>query len=99
VADALVIFGLVLIGIGTVVLIVLTFRPTPQPAAAQGLPDVGEIVKQVRELLMTVEMRYRMPLILVLVGLAVAILGVYLKVNVEHATNHVAATLSGRYIE
>jgi hypothetical protein len=76
--DVLLIFGLVVTGIGVLGLVYVTFwPPTPEPVAQE--LDPGQIVEEIRKILEGVERRFRVPLILVFVGLTFAILGVYLK--------------------
>ena len=94
-ANALLIFGLVLTGLGVLVLLIMILRPPKPEPTAQDL-DPGQIVEEIRKILESVEQRFRAPLIIVFVGLALAILGVYLKAKdaADQAMGLLRSTLS-----
>jgi hypothetical protein len=77
-ADALLVVGLILIGIGVVLLVYQTFTsPAPEPVA-QDL-DLAKVIEEIRKILEGVEKRFRVPLIILFTGLTLDVLGVYLK--------------------
>ena len=71
---ALIIIGLVLVGIGLIVFLV----PPKEPAAPQGVVgDLAKVLEQLNALLEKFDKRYRPGLILMLVGLALIGAGIY----------------------
>lgn len=77
-ADVLLVFGLVLIGIGVLLLLYQTFFPPAPEPTAQDL-DYAKVIEEIRKILEGVERRFRVPLIIVFTGLTLSVLGVYLK--------------------
>ena len=79
----LVIAGLVVMAIGAV----LIFRPPKEPAqtAVEGtpnaLPDIGKIIKEIRELLGVFQQNVRTGLAVMIFGLILVSLGIYLEVR------------------
>src|SRR4051812_8464591 len=78
----LVIAGLVIMGIGAI----LIFRPPPTPPAPttgtpQALPDIGEWIKQLKELLLVFQQNVRTGMAVMIFGLIVVCLGIFLEVR------------------
>lgn len=77
----LVIAGLVVMAIGAY----LVYKPPPTPppteATPQDLPDIGEIVKQIKELLLVFQANLRTGLAIMIMGLVLVSLGVFLAVQ------------------
>jgi hypothetical protein len=80
----LVIAGLVFMAIGAI----LIFRPPPQPpqppadaGAPSALPDIGEWIKQIKELLQVFQQNVRTGMAVMILGLILVSLGIYLEVR------------------
>jgi len=92
-SDVLVVAGLIVMVIGAVLII----RPTPAPSPPGGggtpeaLPDIGEWIKQVKELLEVFEKHVRTGLFVLILGFVLVLLGVWLDVRDTNQTVQEAA--------
>jgi|SRR5215208_4158212 len=77
----LVIAGLVVMAIGAFMVYKPPPAPPPTDAAPQALPDIGEIVKQIKELLLVFQANLRTGLAIMIMGLVLVSLGVFLAVQ------------------
>lgn len=88
----LVYVGVAIMVVGVVLAAIEYFRK-PEPVAQEAV-DPAKVLEEIRKLLDGVEQRFRLPLMIMFFGLALAILGVYLELSeTKEAAEQVATVV------
>lgn len=84
-STAIFVVGLIVTLAGVVLVVIQSFsRPAPPPPGPQadgGVADIGDVIKQLNELLAKVDQRFRLGVIVMAVGLALVGVGAYLEAH------------------